>query len=187
MSTPPEILVLLSGGVDSTACLHFIREIDRPVCAMFVDYGQPACGQERFAARSVANSYGTTLIERSLTNAHPKKEGLISGRNAFLLSLALMESPSTVTAIAIGVHSGTDYEDCSAGFVSEMNSLFRLSTEGRVGVMAPFVEWTKADVWCYCQTSRVRIELTYSCETGGKVPCGKCLSCLDREAMHAHA
>lgn len=37
-----EVLVLLSGGIDSTACLDFYLQLGRPSCALFVDYGQPA-------------------------------------------------------------------------------------------------------------------------------------------------
>jgi 7-cyano-7-deazaguanine synthase in queuosine biosynthesis len=37
-----EVLVLLSGGIDSAACLDFYKELGRPPCALFVDYGHPA-------------------------------------------------------------------------------------------------------------------------------------------------
>ncbi len=187
MSTAPEVVVLLSGGSDSAACLHFIRDVNRPVCALFVDYGQPAAAQEQLAATAISRHYGVALLNRTLTDARPKSAGLITGRNAFLLFAALMERPSTATAIAIGVHGGTDYVDCSLQFVRQMDSLIRLCSNDRVSLIAPFVEWTKSDVWHYCRTYGVPIELTFSCENGGTKPCGTCLSCLDREALYAQA
>ena len=187
MSIPPETIVLLSGGTDSAACLQFVRDIGRPASALFVNYGQPAARQEAIAARAIAKFYCVQLIETTLAGASPKSPGLITGRNAFLLFTAVMERPPSVTAVAIGVHSGTDYVDCSTAFVRQMNSLFRLCTNGHAAVIAPFVEWTKPEVWHYSLTHQVPLDLTYSCEKGGDRPCGTCLSCLDREALHAYS
>jgi 7-cyano-7-deazaguanine synthase len=187
VSIAPETVVLLSGGIDSAACLRFVCDIGRPASALFVNYGQPAARQEAIAAKEISNHYGVQLIERTLTCACPKSHGLITGRNAFLLFTALMERPQSATAVAIGVHSGTDYVDCSVAFVRQMNSLFHLYTAGHAAVVAPFVEWTKPEVWHYSITHDVPLNLTYSCEKGGDQPCGNCLSCRDREALHAHS
>ena len=46
----PEVLVLLSGGIDSAGCLAFYVDMGRPVTAMFVDYGQLASNQEHMVA-----------------------------------------------------------------------------------------------------------------------------------------
>lgn len=187
MASNSETLVLLSGGIDSSGCLHFARDIGRPLSAMFFDYGQAAVREELVAAMNIAEEYAVPLNVRRLADARLKTTGITSCRNAFLLATAAMEASDSVTAIAIGVHRGTDYFDCSEEFVQSMDRLVRASTMGRVGIMAPFVKWSKVEVWQYCLKSGVPMQLTYSCEAGGPEPCGSCLSCKDREALHAQA
>lgn len=45
-----EALVLLSGGIDSAACVAFYRRLGNDVAAVFVDYGQPVREQEERSA-----------------------------------------------------------------------------------------------------------------------------------------
>ena len=51
-------VVLLSGGLDSSANLAIADHFDRPVLALTVDYGQRAAGPEIRAARQLAEYYG---------------------------------------------------------------------------------------------------------------------------------
>jgi 7-cyano-7-deazaguanine synthase len=53
----PEILILLSGGIDSTACLHFYLGLGRTPFGFFVDYGQSAAAREWQAVCDVASFY----------------------------------------------------------------------------------------------------------------------------------
>ena len=53
-------LVLLSGGVDSAACLAFLLE-QAPAEAMFINYGQAAAAQEEASATAIAHHYGVEL------------------------------------------------------------------------------------------------------------------------------
>lgn len=182
----PEVLVLLSGGVDSAACLDFYLDLGRAPCALFVGHGQPAEPHEERAARAVADHYGVPITCLQLTEAKPKSSGLISGRNAFLMTAAMMERPPSVFVIAAGIHAGTGYTDCSEAFVQRMQAVLDLYSE-YVQLAAPFVEWTKADILEYCCLKGVPVELTYSCERGLDSPCGRCLSCLARTRIDARA
>jgi len=181
----PEILVLLSGGIDSTTCLAFYLDLGRRPCAMFVDYQQPAVHQEALAAQAVSDYYGIQLTNLTWNGYVKKTDGLIPGRNAFLLIAALMERPPTVTTVAIGIHAGTNYKDCTSAFISAMQTVFDIYTEGRTNIAAPFVEWTKGEIYAYCKTQSVPLALTYSCERSGETHCGQCLSCLDRRMVFA--
>jgi 7-cyano-7-deazaguanine synthase len=51
-------VVLLSGGLDSSANLALAVELDQVVCALTVDYGQRAAAREIQAARSLCEYYG---------------------------------------------------------------------------------------------------------------------------------
>jgi 7-cyano-7-deazaguanine synthase len=180
-----EVVVLLSGGIDSTACLKFFLDLGRFPYGMFIDYGQMASSEELRAARGVAQHYEVALQELTIANARPKTTGVIPGRNSFLLSTAVMERKDSVRVIALGIHGGTLYRDCSTEFYSYAQQLIGWSENGDVSLSAPFLEWSKADVVQFCLQRSVPLELTYSCENGGRVHCGSCNSCKDRELIHA--
>lgn len=181
----PEVLVLLSGGIDSTACLHFYLELGRTPFGLFVDYGQRAAAREWQAVCDVASFYNVPTTRRQWQGAD-KGAGLILGRNAFLITTALMEKPTSVSVIATGIHSGTEYADCSPEFVTKMQAVLNMYEEAHVQLAAPFLDWIKADIVQYCLMERVPVDLTYSCEHGSE-PCGNCLSCKDRELIDVSA
>lgn len=181
-----EVLILLSGGIDSAACLDFYLGLGRKPCALFVGYGQPAESREEWAARAMANHYEISISCPRWTGTKSRGSGVISGRNAFLVTAALMERPPSVSVIATGIHAGTGYADCSADFVDGMQEVLDIYSEG-VQLAVPFLDWSKAEVFEYCLRRKVPLELTYSCEAGTSPPCGRCLSCMDREALDASA
>ena len=178
-------IVLLSGGVDSTACLHFCLDNGHQAEPFFVDYGQAAARQEKEAASVIAERFHLPIRMLRVLGAAEKGQGLIHGRNAFLVMCALMETPYTPGIIALGIHKGTHYWDCSPGIVEVMQSVLDAYTNGQVQLSAPFLEWTKREIWAYCNAYKVPVGLTYSCELGAKQPCGKCLSCRDLEVPDA--
>jgi 7-cyano-7-deazaguanine synthase len=183
VAADPEVLVLLSGGVDSAACVAFCLEVGRPTCGLFVDYQQPALKKEAASARHIADYFGIPLHRARWVGPRTKEVGLIPARNAVLLSAALMERPPTATAIAIGIHAGTPYVDCSPEFVSRMQRVYDLYFGSRVQIVAPFLEWAKSEIWSYARSKAIPFELTYSCEAGSEQPCGECASCLDRKLL----
>lgn len=180
-----EVLVLLSGGIDSTACLNFFLEMGRPTCCMFINYEQSAVQNEIRSARAIADYYSVDLLSTKWKGINNKSTGLINGRNSFLLSAALMERPETISIIAIGIHSGTNYPDCSTKFLQNMQSIVDLYNSCKVHLSAPFINFSKEEILSYCIEKEIPLELTYSCERGGTTPCGECLSCKDREMLNA--
>ncbi|SRR6266568_5370672 len=186
MRVEPEVLVLLSGGIDSAATVAFYLEFGRAPAAVFVDYGQPARREEARAAAAVAAHFGIPLSVATWNGPMGKGVGLIRGRNLFLLAAALMERPASVSVLAIGLHAGTAYADSSPEFVQAAEVAVVQSGELGVTVAAPFLEWPKGDVYAYARRERVPFSITYSCEAADG-PCGRCLSCGDREMLDACA
>jgi 7-cyano-7-deazaguanine synthase len=178
-----EGLILLSGGIDSTACLVFYRNLLESVSALFIDYGQSAANNERASAITVCEHYKTPLRIINVAGLGPWPSGYINGRNAFLLHSALMASEFDKGIIAIGVHSSTSYSDCSEYFIGQMQASFDIYTDGRVRINAPFINWSKGEIVEYCRMNEVPLELTYSCELGGAEPCHQCASCIDTEVL----
>lgn len=177
--------ILLSGGLDSACCLAFYLRRSFKVEAVFVDYGQASTHSESRAARAISHHYSVPLRVIKLTPAQPKGPGLIRGRNAFLLLVALTESKVTNSLVALGIHAGTNYDDCSPVFVRRMQSVFDLCTGGTTQICAPFLKWRKPDIWAFAHGHGVPIQLTYSCECGLPQPCGSCDSCAALEALRA--
>lgn len=177
--------VLLSGGVDSTTLLALCAQQDPDgIGALFVNYGQAARAQEREAAHAAAASYGAELRETRV-DIDPVSIGEIQGRNALLVHVALATVGPESGTVFLGIHAGTGYRDCSPAFVQAMQISLDVHRAGALQLAAPFVEWTKADVYAYARDLDIPFEMTYSCETGTVPPCGRCRSCQDREAFDA--
>lgn len=178
-----DIIVLYSGGIDSTACLHFYKSQAYPVKALFIDYGQAARNQEQKAAKTITNEYGIALEVIKYQSDRTFSSGEIFGRNTFLLSCALLSSVYLPSIIAIGVHDGTNYFDCSTNYINQINLLFENLTHGKTKIHAPFVSLSKGDIFNYCKEQNLNLSATYSCELGTNPVCGKCKSCMDRKVL----
>ena len=175
--------VLMSGGIDSAACAAFLIDQGLEVSAVFVDHGQAAADFERLAVRSLAAALEIQVQELALTGAASFGSGELIGRNAFLVFSAILATRARSSRIALGLHSGTPYYDCSPAFVDTINRSVAEHTDNAVQVVAPFIEWTKREVYEYFIHAGLPIELTYSCESGSAPTCGKCASCQDRKAL----
>lgn len=173
--------VLLSGGIDSAACVAYYTKKDIRVQAVFVDYGQKAAQRESAAALAVAEHYEVELHTLDFRGNRPKAVGFVPARNAFLIFAAVMELEINSGLLAMGVHAGAAYWDCSAEFAASAQRLLTGYTDGSVQLDFPFLDWVKSDILQFCMTSGVPVELTYSCEVGGDPPCHCCASCKERE------
>jgi 7-cyano-7-deazaguanine synthase len=181
------VTVLLSGGIDSTACVHFYIRQGLRVRTVFVDYGQPASRAESRSARAVSAFY--KLAHRTISLRGPKIAiaGEILARNIVLIGAGLMDTGLSASLIALGIHAGTRYFDCSKKFITLCERIFEGYTDGRVRIGAPFLAMNKADVWSYCKRNAVPLNLTWSCESSSTKACGKCLSCKDKETLLARS
>lgn len=178
-------LILLSGGIDSAACLNYYLKNNYSVETLFVDYGQISAQREKLAAEKITKHYGIRLKKICFKGLGDWKDGYIQGRNGFLLYTGLLTFSFPAGVISLGIHSSTTYPDCSEYFVNQMQATFDIYTAGRIQIDAPFVKWTKQEIWKYCQDEKVPLQFAYSCEFGLNQPCGKCISCLDLEALNA--
>ena len=178
---PGSCLVLASGGVDSTTLLCLCVERGTEPGALFIDHGQAAAQSENAAVARLSSHLGLSY-RRVRYNGSKFGSGEIRGRNAYLLHTALMEFPGQSGIVAIGIHAGTGYEDCSPEFVDVMRRSFELHTGGAIDVVAPFLHWTKQEVYGLAARLRVPFEETYSCEAAN-TPCNRCRSCIDRQSF----
>jgi 7-cyano-7-deazaguanine synthase len=181
----PSTVILLSGGIDSTACIRYYLKLNFKVSGLYIDYGQRSRNLERKSAIQVAEHYNITLDKVSFSSKNDCAPGEIRGRNAFFIMAALMVYPTFKGILSMGIHAGSPYYDCSQQFVRDITRLLDAYTNGEVRFDAPFINWNKRAIYDYCIKEAVPIQLTYSCQEGILPPCGRCESCKDREALNA--
>ena len=177
------VTILLSGGLDSAACVSFYLTSGSPVDAIFVDYGQPAARFEFSAASAIASQLAINLSTIECRGFHADPTTEVMGRNGFLYFAALVQGGRRRRLIASGLHDGTPFYDSSPRFLRAVDSLIAEQTNGMVRAVAPFLTWSKALVWKFCEEQSVPIQLTRSCDAGSAAACGECISCLDRKKL----
>jgi len=126
-------IVLLSGGIDSAAGAQFLLKSTNSVSPLFVNYGQPAASVEGQAAHRLALAMGLTLECIKVATSKALGAGEITGRNAFLVMSAVLSKAYTEPCqIALGIHRGTPYYDCSPAFIQSINRLIAEQSDGRL-------------------------------------------------------
>jgi len=129
--------------------------------------------------------------------AHDIPSTYVPARNTVFLSLALaLAEARGAEAIAVGVNAidYSGYPDCRPEYLEAFRRLAALATkagvEGRpIGILAPLVNLTKAEIVMLGRDLGLDAGLTTSCYDpgpGGR-PCGHCDSCRLRAAGFAAA
>jgi len=172
--------LLLSGGIDSALVACMLSRDGWALQAIWVDYGQAAASAERSASQDLASHYRLDWRQIKIAGMNVSFEGEVPGRNDMLVATARVCLPGTT--VAIGVHAGTSYADCAAQWVDGWRTLLDWQHGGAVSLLAPLVLLHKPQVFALAKEYDVPIILTHSCDAG-PAPCGRCLSCLDRQML----
>jgi 7-cyano-7-deazaguanine synthase len=181
------VTVLASGGLDSTACLRYYLAESHRVNALWVDYGQPAARAEESAIEHITGFYGIPLQKVSIVGIDWPEMGSelfeFRGRNMTLVALALNTTAMRTGLLALGIHQGTPFPDCSVTFVQQLGDLVAFLSDGCLRLDCPFLQWSKLDIARYAEANAVPIQLTYSCEKGSMPPCKECVKCRDAQEI----
>lgn len=199
------VLVLLSGGIDSTTLLWQLKSQDHDVLAMAVDYGQRH-RVELQAARRVARERlvpfqlvslhgvfagakgssqvdGDTEVPHGHYEAESMKKTVVPNRNMILLAVATSQALiHNLDAVAYAAHAGDHaiYHDCRPDFVDAMREVISFCDGAAPRLMTPFIDDTKAEIVRIGSQLGVPFELTWSCYEGGAAHCGRCGTCVER-------
>jgi len=208
-------IVLLSGGLDSSTTLYFAKSKGYEVNCLVFDYGQTH-KKEISQAKAVAAKAqcpifvvkislpwkGSALLDKKISipkdralNAKDIPVTYVPARNIIFLSFAASAAEATgASHIFIGANAVdySGYPDCRPEFIKAYQNMLGLglktSVEGKViKVTTPLIHLTKAAIVKLAVKLKVPLELTWSCYSGGKRPCGVCDSCRLRAQGFAQA
>lgn len=200
-----DILLVLSGGMDSVTMLW--DYIDRIALAVTFQYGSNHNKREARCARLNCEKAGVEWLEIDLAfMGRYFKSSLLSGadaipegeyaednisstvvpfRNGIMLAVAagLAESRG-LKGVMLANHAGDHaiYPDCRPEFIAAINAAISEGTMERLVLMAPYTNLTKGEIALRGKKLGVDYSLTYSCYKGGPEHCGRCATCLEREA-----
>jgi 7-cyano-7-deazaguanine synthase len=196
------VIVLLSGGQDSTTCLHWALERG-PVEALVVDYGQRHF-REVGSAMTIANLAGVRLhqgsiefpVRSALIDGGPigtRPDGLpttfVPGRNAALLALAAGLGPEVVIGCSSVDYSG--YPDCRPNFLAAQEAALSLALDKPVTIHAPLLHLSKRETVLLAYKLGPEcwnaLGHSWTCYVGDERPCGECPACVLRAKGFAEA
>ena len=209
-----KVLVVFSGGQDSTTCLYWAKKHFKEVYALSFIYGQKHV-KEVELARELARKAGVSfdvmdvsfighlgknsLTDTSIRMDEEKPEGsfpntFVPGRNLFFLSIAAVyarERGSSHMVTGVSQTGFRGYPDCRDAFIKSLNVTLNLAMDEQFVIHTPLMWIDKAQTWALADElgvlDIVRYE-TLTCYNGIVGDgCGHCPACkLRREGLEKY-
>lgn len=199
-------IVLLSGGLDSSAALLWACATYKRVDAIGFDYGQPHRDNELTHAGWLARKHGVRFSTIAVADAMNTRAGLLRpvgpsaldggvdtafmpGRNlAFLVLAAAHAATWSPEPLALVVGANDDdaagFPDCRAEFFQQAAVAIGLGIGRPVCIDAPFLRLSKAGIVAGValagEDALADVLRSWSCYAGGAAPCGACTACVGR-------
>jgi 7-cyano-7-deazaguanine synthase len=206
VNNPERVVVLCSGGMDSTAALYHARAAGHEVALVLgFHYGSRHNDRELPFAAYHARQLGlrhevvrldfvARLFESSLLvtggpvpdghyEEQSMKQTVVPFRNGIMLAIAAGVAESAgATAVVIAAHSGDHaiYPDCREPFMQAMAEAVRLGSYAGIRLLRPFIDLDKARIATRGAELGVDFAQTWSCYKGGEIHCGSCGTCVER-------
>ena len=190
----PDVVVLLSGGLDSIVLAQHALNAGRLRAVVHYIYPQPAQSQERRAVMDASRHWHLAghFIERRDVSMGLHSYGemaigvgqegprIVPGRNLAMLSHAVNLAAGLGAAevwIGCSAEDQAEYPDCRPDFIETVHNLSRA---WGIAVRAPFIDKDRAWIVAEGKRNGAPIESSWSCyqpTTTGR-PCWSCDSCM---------
>ena len=191
-------IILLSGGLDSLACLAITREKYNCELAITFDYGQKALDKEIDASKKICEFYNvehkiikldflkeitqTALVsDKEVPQDYDMKAVWVPNRNGLFLNIAGSFADSYgYNYIIIGANKeeGQTFPDNTLEFAKRVEAEFEYSTLIQPKILIPLIDMDKEEIVKKVIELNAPLENVHSCYLGGDKNCGKCESCL---------
>jgi 7-cyano-7-deazaguanine synthase len=209
-----KVLVVNSGGMDSTTAVYDALDQGAEVDTISFNYGQRHSKELEYATRTaeklglrhdvvdlhsitglLAESGSSLVSEEEVPEGHYAEDNMaktvVPNRNMIMLAVAGGAAVARGSKfIVTGVHSGDHaiYPDCRPAFINHLADALVQGNEGfgdMRGILAPFLHQTKAQIARRAILLGMPFEETWSCYKGEDKHCGRCGTCVERlEAIH---
>jgi len=188
------LVVLMSGGFDSSLAAAMAVDEGISVIPVFIDYGQRALERELEASRRICAQLGLeppTVVDlsgfgRSVPSGLTRNDmdlnadAFLPGRNLlFLVAAASVAFSRGAAGVVIGLldESSAIYPDQTASFVQAAERAIEAALGSRIKILTPLITVSKGAVMQLAQARG--ISETYSCHLGQEEPCGECIACRE--------
>jgi len=207
------IVILLSGGLDSSTVTGIAKKSKAEIFGLSFDYGQRH-KKELNSASKIAKHFdikefkvikldlslwgGSSLTDKQKniplegvqTNEIPNT--YVPGRNTIFISVALSYAEAiNADFIGLGVNAldYSGYPDCRPDYIEKFQQLADLANKrGRennpIKLWTPLLDLNKEEIFQLAFDNNVPLEKTWSCYSGNSKPCGKCDSCRIRNKAY---
>lgn len=188
-----QVVLLLSGGMDSTVLLYDQVNQGMEVHALLCNYGQVHVQELEYAKRHCrelgvpweeVELYRVKMFLRCALTDKTSTSVIVPFRNGVMLSIAVAYAASrgiNLVAYACNRDDQAEFPDCRWGFIESMNEAVTRS-ETPVEIIAPYIGLSKRQIVHRAKEIKAPWEDTWSCYGDGMEPCGKCKACEKRKA-----
>jgi 7-cyano-7-deazaguanine synthase len=203
---PSKVLVLHSGGLDSTVCLYEAAASGHHVVSLGIDYGQKHIIELYFARRQCdSKNIQQEVVHVSWVKPErpiPLDRGVedikkdpstafLPGRNLLFLALASAHAAGVrADEIWTGINSidFSGYPDCTPAFFEAYRAVHRIGVGETPIIRAPLLQKSKPEIAARAKELGLSSSDTWSCYrpqilSGALVPCARCDACQ----LHAYA
>lgn len=200
------VILLLSGGIDSTTLLAKLSSENYDVIAVSFQYGQKHDIELNYAKKN-AEKYGvkkhhiieldkilfnsSALVNREIDIATYKNNELPEGqvnayvpfRNLLFISTALSLAETMMIEevyLAFNSDDNANFWDCRTDFIEKINAI--ATSNSSIQIKTPFINLSKSEVVQLAHQLCVDLDNTITCyQPIEALECGFCLSCITKQ------
>jgi len=198
-----KVVVIVSGGLDSTTLLYWVKNQGMDPTMLSFNYGQRHIKEINYAKKTSAkfklehkiielpkNLLQGSALTSDIEVPHEhythenQKITVVPNRNMIMLSIAAGYAESIkANKLFYGAHAGDHaiYWDCRPEFVDRINDVIKLNDIFPVTIEDPFIKMSKIQLVTEGLKLQVDFRDTWSCyDPQGDDSCGECGTCVER-------